>query len=58
MKTDDSVECWGNDEVGQSTPPEGEFASVSTGDGHTCGVRTDGSVACWGSYSFGLSAPP
>ena len=27
---------------------KGEFASVSAGEGHTCGVRTDGSVACWG----------
>ena len=28
---------------------EGEFASVSAGGAHTCGVRLDGSVACWGS---------
>ena len=29
-------------------PPAGEFASVSAGQYHTCGVKTDGSVACWG----------
>ena len=27
---------------------EGEFASVSAGASHTCGLRVDGSVACWG----------
>ena len=48
MRTDGSVACWGYDRYGQSTTPEGEFASVSAGDRHTCGVRTDGSVACWG----------
>ena len=48
VRTDGSVECWGNDRFGESTPPSGEFASVSAGDGHTCGVRTDGSVECWG----------
>ncbi|MDE2822915.1 MAG: RCC1 domain-containing protein, partial [Chloroflexota bacterium] len=46
------VVCWGNDLYGQATPPEGEFASVSAGRFHTCGVRADGSVACWGSNYY------
>ena len=29
----------------------GEYASVSAGYYHSCGVRTDGSVACWGDGS-------
>ena len=37
---------------------EGEFASVSAGGAHTCGVRLDGSVACWGDDGFGKSTPP
>ena len=48
MRVDGSVACWGDDKYGQATPPEGEFASVSAGRGHTCGVRVDGSVAYWG----------
>ena len=36
---------------------EGEFASVSAGGAHTCGVRLDGSVACWGADSLGRTAP-
>ena len=39
-------------------PPEGPFASVSSGSQHTCGVRTDGSVACWGLGLDGQSSPP
>ena len=35
-----------------------EFASVSAGEGHTCGVRRDGSVECWGSDSFGPGHAP
>ena len=33
-----------------------EFASVSAGDFHTCGVKRDGAVACWG-VSSPRSAP-
>ena len=70
MRTDGSVECWGLNEdvdgnvVGQATPPLGEFASVSAGGFHTCGVRTDGAVECWGSNEdyggnvVGQATPP
>ena len=40
------------------TPPSGEFASVSAGGIHTCGVKTDGSVACWGYDDSGQATPP
>ena len=35
-----------------------EFASISAGDNHTCGVGTDGYVGCWGGYSPGNIQPP
>ena len=37
---------------------QGEFASVSAGPRHTCGVRTDGAVACWGENDYGQATPP
>ena len=46
VKADGSIQCWGDSEYGQATPPSGEFASVSAGGFHTCGVRADGSVEC------------
>ena len=35
-----------------------EFASISAGDNHTCGVGTDGYVGCWGNDIFGKASPP
>ena len=52
VRTDGSLECWGLDDDGQASPPDGAFASVSAGESHSCGVRTDGSIACWGSDSL------
>ena len=58
MRTDGSVECWGNDRIGQATPPGGSFASISAGPLHTCGVKTDGSVECWGYDRDDQTTPP
>ena len=54
MRMDGSVACWGDDGLGQATPPKGEFASVSAGYEHMYGVRADGSVACWGEDDEGI----
>ena len=35
-----------------------EFASISAGSEHTCGVGTDGYVGCWGSDLAGKASPP
>ena len=50
VRNDGSVACWGyldeyEDKI--TTPPAGEFVSVSAGRRHVCGVKRDGSVACW-----------
>ena len=42
---------------GDSGEVEGEFVSVSTWGGHTCGIRRDGSVACCGSNGSGEASP-
>ena len=65
MRTDGSVVCWGgNDDgkggdfIGQATPPEGDFVSVSAGGVHTCGVKADGYAVCWGWNLYGQAMPP
>ena len=35
-----------------------EFASISAGSEHTCGVGTDGYVGCWGNDLFDEATPP
>ena len=52
------VQCWGYNEEGQSSPPEGSFERVSAGFNHTCGVTDSGSVECWGRNEYGQSTPP
>jgi hypothetical protein len=50
------VVCWGSDDDGRSTPPAhdpGDFAQVSAGRDHTCGLWTDGTAVCWGKDDYG-----
>ena len=58
IRRDGFVACWGNDFVGQATPPSGEFAAVSAGEFHTCGVTQGDSMVCWGRQARGLTALP
>ena len=58
VSTGGSVVCWGDDSSGQSTPPAGEFVSVTAGTFHSCGVRTGGSVVCWGDVAWWGKATP
>ena len=57
LRVDSSVACWGRDDAGQATTPEGEFTSFSAGFDHTCGLRADGSVGCWVGDDFGEATP-
>ncbi len=50
--------CWGSDEDGQSTPPDGKLKSISAGYNHTCGLSENGDAICWGDDRFGQSTPP
>lgn len=58
VRRDLSVVCWGDNQYGQSSPPQGSFTLISAGQSHSCGVTTDGSVMCWGNHSYGQSSPP
>ncbi len=55
---DGTVGCWGSDEYGQATAPQGNFRAVSAGSEHTCGVKTDNNVVCWGRDDHGQSSAP
>ena len=58
VRGDLSVVCWGDNQYGQSSPPQGSFTLVSAGQSHSCGLSTGGSVVCWGNHSYGQSSPP
>ncbi len=47
------VECWGSDDFGEATPPEGVFTQVVASVDFSCGLRPTGEVECWGGGSAG-----
>ncbi len=57
--TDGVAVCWGNDRLGQSSPPAGLAPTIVTaGYWHTCALDRDGTAACWGWDAHGQSTPP
>ena len=58
VRTDGSVDCWGNDRYGRTRAPGGEFRAVSAGGYHTCGLRANGIVECWGNDELGQLQVP
>ena len=55
LRLDGTVVCWGDDQHGEASPPDGElFTEISAGPDHTCGIRPDGTGVCWGS----VESPP
>lgn len=54
-----TVVCWGDDTVGQASPPlDVPFSSFDIGAEHGCGVTLDGGIRCWGADTFGQATPP
>ena len=50
-----TIYCFGDPEHGKTTPPEGEFESVSSGEHGSCAIREDdGKIVCWGVFEVGL----
>lgn len=55
LDADGTPWCWGDDTVGQATPPsDSSFDLLAAGSDHTCGLR-GGDLTCWGGD---LSEPP
>lgn len=51
---DGRVSCWGEDETGLATEPDGDFVNVSAGYQASCGVLVGGALSCWGEDSAEL----
>jgi alpha-tubulin suppressor-like RCC1 family protein len=68
LREDGTAACWGDNYAGKATPPPEEFAAISSGTDHACGLRkADGRAICWGSdrqpdYVYkkhmGMATPP
>ncbi len=50
--------CWGWDEYGQSSPPEGTFTAIAAGAWHTCSPDISCGGNCWGACHLAQIIPP
>ena len=62
-----AVECWGNNDYGQTDAPSGRFSQVSAGQSrtdrnsvhsHSCAVTSSGGLECWGANDYGQTDAP
>ena len=59
LRRNQEIACWGANEFGQASPPNGvRFLSVVAGGRHSCGITTDEATRCWGADEVGQSTPP
>lgn len=59
IRDDGAIECWGLDEDGQASPPEGEgYTAISLGLRHSCALDRNGRVECWGADEHGQTSSP
>ena len=58
MRADGTVECWGANDEGETSVPDGIFIAIGAGDQRTCGLRPDLSVDCWGLNHLKRLIPP
>ncbi len=59
LRTDGTIACWGDNDMGELFAPSGQFTAVSSGAFHSCGLRVDGIIECWGeAASFQWEIPP
>ncbi len=61
---EDAVACWGNDALGQASPPpavdgtQGGARAVAMSNQHGCAIDLEGAVICWGYYAGEVEIPP
>ena len=58
VSTDGSIECWGDNSMGQCNAADSTFTQVAAGGWHSCAVTTADAIACWGNNSAGQCTVP
>ena len=59
LGTNGAVECWGDNDDGQTDAPAGVFTAVSAGGLHSCAINeTSRAVECWGNNEEGQTNTP
>jgi hypothetical protein len=58
LRTDGSVECWGDQFSDRLDAPDVTFESIEAATYHTCGLTPSGEIRCWGSLGSGQGDAP
>jgi alpha-tubulin suppressor-like RCC1 family protein len=60
LKTGGTVQCWGNDQRGQTNVPTDltDVTAIDAGEWHTCALKTGDTVQCWGYDGYGQVSGP
>ena len=58
IRADTSLGCWGYEEYGEATPPDGSFVAIAAGSTFSCAIAAGGELVCWGDNSDGMATPP
>ncbi|HVR34716.1 MAG TPA: immunoglobulin domain-containing protein, partial [Methylomirabilota bacterium] len=60
LKDDGTVVGWGDNSLGQASPPFGltDVVAIAAGRSHSLALRGNGTVVGWGQNTWGQSAPP
>ena len=56
--SDDTITCWGDNQLSQTEAPQGTFKAVAAGQFHTCAISSDDTIACWGENTHGQADTP
>ena len=58
LRTNGTIQCWGNNDDGQTDAPDGTFNAVTAGGVHSCALRTNSTIQCWGNNDDGQTDAP
>ena len=58
IRADQTITCWGTNDLVQRDVPAGKFTAVAAGGWHSCGIRADQTITCWGNKNDWQSDAP
>jgi len=58
LRVDETLACWGDDDGGEASAPEGRFRAIDLSDEHSCALGVDGLATCFGDDIYMWTDPP
>ncbi|WP_420432635.1 Ig-like domain-containing protein [Candidatus Poriferisocius sp.] len=58
IATDQTINCWGNNDRGQTDAPDGKHTAIAAGWEHSCAIAADQTINCWGNNDRGQADAP